>query len=85
MLAFLWCVIQNLQQSLCSPSPSQGSVWLEQSQRGQGRWLALGGAAFLNALLPRGTKSAFKVLVPSNILCRGGEKIYSVNYSLTVW
>lgn len=86
MRAFPWFVIQNPQRSLRSPSPSQGSVWLEQSQRGQGRWLALGGAAFPNALPPRGPKSALKSAGSFKYLMqREGEKIYSGNYSLTVW
>lgn len=45
-----------------------------------------GGALVLNALLPLVAPGLlFKVLVPSNILCREAGKIYSGNYFLTVW
>lgn len=41
VLAFLWLVVQNLPHphpgGLGSPTPSQGSVWLEWSQWGAGQ------------------------------------------------
>lgn len=68
--------------------------WLPQSRSGaESPWAAgraVGGfwgrAAFPNALLPLWYRGHFlKVLVPSNILCREGGKIYSGNYFPTVW
>lgn len=87
MLAFLWCVVQILPRSLSSPTPSQGPVWLAWRVSGeQGRWLALGQDSIpeypASLVVP---SLLLKVLVPSNILCREGEKIYSGNYSPTVW
>lgn len=79
MLVFLWCVVQILPQSLSSPIPSQAPVWLEWRVSGeQGSIPKYPASLVVPSLL-------LKVLVPSNILCREGEKIYSGNYSLAVW
>lgn len=85
---FLWSYAGTCPQDPGFPSPSQGTMPGAESPRVAGRagggfW---GSAAFLNALLPSWYRGHFlKVLVPSNILCREGGKIYSGNYFLTVW
>lgn len=77
--------------SLVCQAESALEAWLSHSQPGdhmprvessgeQGRALVL--TALLSPVAPG---LLFKVLVPSNILCREGGKIYSGNYFLTVW
>lgn len=86
VLASLWFVVQNLPREpwLTHAQPGFCVTGVESVGSRVAGWL-WAGQQFLNALLPVVQSMLLKVLVPSNILCREGEKIYSGNYSLTVW